>query len=42
MLLTERHIRRLVNTDRGIIVDVECTCGTHVMLKTGRKASVSA
>ena len=42
VLLTERHIRRLVNTERGIFVDVECTCGTHVMLKTGRKAKVAA
>jgi hypothetical protein len=42
VLLTERHIRRLVNTERGIFVDVECTCGTHVMLRTGRKALVSA
>jgi hypothetical protein len=41
VLLTERHIRRLVNTDRGIFVDVECTCGTHVTFKTGRKALVT-
>ena len=39
VLLSERHIRRLVNTKRGIFVDVECTCGTHVLLRTGRKAT---
>ena len=39
VLVTDRRIRSLRNTDRGIILDVECWCGTHVVLVTGRNAA---
>ena len=35
-MLTERHIRKMTNTSRGIVVDVECTCGTSVRFVTGK------
>ncbi len=38
VLAFEDQIRSLVNTDRGIILDVECSCGTHVVVLTGRHA----
>jgi len=36
VMLTERHIRKMTNTSRGIVVDVECTCGTSVRFVTGK------
>jgi hypothetical protein len=41
VLLTERRIRSLRNTDQGIIIDVECYCGTHVTIRTGRKRAAA-
>jgi acetyltransferase-like isoleucine patch superfamily enzyme len=38
VLVTDRRIRSLANTDHGIVIDVECWCGTHVTLLTGRAA----
>lgn len=37
VLLTERRIRNIRNTEHGILMDVECYCGTHVVIRTGRK-----
>jgi hypothetical protein len=37
VLLTERRIRGIRNTEHGILMDVECYCGTHVVIRTGRK-----
>jgi hypothetical protein len=45
VLVTERRIRRMENTPGGIVMDVECYCGTHVVVRTGRRlraASVDA
>ncbi len=39
VLVTERRIRNLVNTPAGILLDVECWCGTHVQVLTGRNAA---
>ena len=39
VLVTESRIRNLRNTDRGILLDIECWCGTHVVLVTGRTAA---
>jgi|SoiMetStandDraft_2_1073263.scaffolds.fasta_scaffold2605831_1 hypothetical protein len=39
VLVTERRIRQLRNTRLGIILDVECYCGTHVKVLTGRNRS---
>jgi hypothetical protein len=36
VLVGNRRIRSLVNTERGILLDVECYCGTHVAVGTGR------
>jgi hypothetical protein len=36
VLVGTRRIRSLVNMDRGILLDVECYCGTHVVVGTGR------
>lgn len=38
VLVTDEHIRSLTNTDHGIVLDIECWCGTHVTLVTGRSA----
>ena len=37
VLVTERRIRSMRNTEHGIVMDVECYCGTHVTIRTGRK-----
>jgi hypothetical protein len=42
VLVTDRRIRHLHNTDAGIVLDVECWCGTHVVLLTGRAANQTA
>ena len=42
VLVTDRRIRSLANTDHGIVLDVECWCGTHVTLVTGRSARPAA
>ena len=42
VLVTDRRIRSLANTDHGIVIDVECWCGTHVTLVTGRSAERAA
>jgi hypothetical protein len=39
VLVTESRIRLLTNTDSGILLDIECWCGTHVALRTGRQAT---
>jgi hypothetical protein len=36
VLVGARRIRSLVNTERGILLDVECYCGTRVVAGTGR------
>lgn len=36
VLLTERRIRALHNTPRGIVLEVECDCGERITLVTGR------
>jgi hypothetical protein len=36
VLVGTRRIRSLVNTGRGILLDVECYCGTRVIAGTGR------
>jgi hypothetical protein len=41
VLVTDRRIRSLANTDHGIVLDVECWCGTHVTVVTGRKAELA-
>lgn len=42
VLLTERRIRRMENTPRGIVMDVECYCGTRVLVRTGRRLAASS
>lgn len=45
VLVGTRRVRSLVNMERGILLDVECYCGTHVVVGTGRNyvsRSVSA
>ncbi|MFI5840649.1 hypothetical protein ACIA8K_13160 [Catenuloplanes sp. NPDC051500] len=37
VLVSERRIRTIRNTERGILLDVECWCGRHVTLRTGRQ-----
>jgi len=36
VLVGTRRVRSLVNMERGILLDVECYCGTHVVVGTGR------
>jgi hypothetical protein len=36
VLVGTRRIRSLVNTQRGILLDVECYCGARVIAGTGR------
>ena len=36
VLVGTRRIRSLVNTGRGILLDIECYCGTRVITGTGR------
>lgn len=39
VLVAESRIRHLTNADDGILLDIECWCGTHVALRTGRRAA---
>ena len=36
VLVGTRRIRSLVNTEHGIVLHVQCYCGTHVVVGTGR------
>jgi len=36
VLVGTRRIRSLINTDNGIVLHVQCYCGTHVVVGTGR------
>jgi hypothetical protein len=36
VLVFETRIRSLTNTDTDIVLDVECWCGQHVTIHTGR------
>jgi hypothetical protein len=36
VLVGTRRIRSLVNTGRGILLDVECYCGARVIAGAGR------
>ncbi len=36
VLIGTRRIRSLVNTERGILLDVECYCGARVVAGSGR------
>lgn len=36
VLLSERRIRNLRNTDAGVLLDVECYCGHVEKIRTGR------
>ena len=36
VLLGTRRIRSLINTESGIVLVIECYCGTRVVLRTGR------
>ena len=36
VLLSERRIRNLRNTDAGVLLDVECYCGHIQRIRTGR------
>lgn len=38
ILLTAARIRGLRNTDHGILLELECWCGTRAHLTTGRNA----
>ncbi|WP_213453788.1 hypothetical protein [Rhizomonospora bruguierae] len=42
MLLTERRIRSLRNTDAGIVLEVECYCGYREAITTGRRRPAAA
>lgn len=42
VLLSERRVRALANTERGVLVVVECWCGTHVRLRTGARSAAAA
>jgi hypothetical protein len=37
VLVGSRRIRSLINTEAGIVLNIECYCGTHVAVGTGRK-----
>ena len=36
VLVGTRRIRSMINTKNGIVLHVECYCGTHVVVGTGR------
>jgi hypothetical protein len=36
VLVGTRRIRSLVNTEHGIVLHVQCYCGTHVVVGAGR------
>lgn len=40
VLVPASRIRSLHNTTDGILLEVECWCGTHVQLHTGRHQAV--
>jgi hypothetical protein len=37
VMVPETRIRGLRNTAHGILLDLECWCGTHVTIRTGRR-----
>jgi hypothetical protein len=37
VMVPERRIRALRNTSGGILLELECWCGTRVTLATGRR-----
>ena len=37
VLLSERRIRNLRNTDTGVLLDLECYCGHIEQISTGRR-----
>lgn len=37
VLVGMRRIRSLANTERGILLNIECYCGTRVAVGTGSK-----
>lgn len=39
VMVPETRIRGLRNTAHGILLQVECWCGTHVAIRTGRRAT---
>lgn len=41
VLVPASRIRSLHNTAEGILLEVECWCGTHVHLHTGRRAAIA-
>lgn len=36
VLVGPRRIRSLLNAEASILLEIECYCGTHVVLGTGR------
>ena len=42
VLLPASRIRGLHNTDAGILLRVECWCGTLITVRTGRRAAAPA
>lgn len=38
LMVPTTHVRQLRNTDTGILLEVECWCGTRVWVRTGRNA----
>ena len=41
VLLSERRIRNLRNTDAGVLLDLECYCGHVERIRTGRRHSTA-
>jgi hypothetical protein len=41
VLIPETRIRALHNTAAGILVTVECWCGAHLTIRTGRAAAAA-
>jgi hypothetical protein len=41
-MVPERRIRALRNTSGGILLELECWCGTRVTLATGRRRAHTA
>jgi hypothetical protein len=39
VMVPETRIRELRNTTEGILLDVECWCGSRIALRTGRRSS---
>ncbi|WP_433088926.1 hypothetical protein ACQP1P_21975 [Dactylosporangium sp. CA-052675] len=42
VLLSERRVRSLRNTDAGVLLDLECYCGHVERIRTGRAAAALA